>query len=418
MLTTRRGDDERNQPTNLVILNVEQIRTSESSRCLAHLVQLSIINNAMIPPTLSNIILLPLLALISIPLILSAYITTVLSIFAICIRFSLIYIELCYAIVSSYFVIPTPTDSLLSFTVSRPSTPGSSSSNADKGAVAAGPGIPRSASAQHLPFYGQPYRPSRPGAKRFNSSMSLIGHDAHAKAMHNQALKSGMTISPPTPLLGFISGDEGRDFEDMGGWRHSRYKPASQSPAATDPSPGDEEVELESDSPDSDDRAWLSINERLSLPSQVVAQHSPREIHALSTPSAGRHHKRSSTTSMLTSSTRFGSGLVLALSNRNRPLDTPGSASASASPDEWRTSGSPSAGRRTARDGGYFALRPQSSSAGWGHGTLGSTAATSPRAPGENSPGLDRFMAHYSVGVRHRRRSTSGLPRGNRRQGE
>lgn len=67
---------------------------------------------------------LPFLALVSIPLVVSAYITICFSVLALFLRLSVIYIELCYAIIANYFVIPTSnTSSLLNFAPSEPTTP-------------------------------------------------------------------------------------------------------------------------------------------------------------------------------------------------------------------------------------------------------------------------------------------------------
>ncbi|KAJ5791689.1 uncharacterized protein N7518_008700 [Penicillium psychrosexuale] len=164
-------------------------------------------------------------------------------------------------------------------------------------------------------------------------------------------------LSTPTPICGLpVSGDERRDFEGVGGWRsyptsktRSSHTPHGKATSSTSSSSihstGD--IDLDADI-DEDERAWLSLNNRLELPSQLVILCT--SVHAESTLSSpgiadwrngrsnlqsptgarasqgiyhdqqqdgSRHHHRSLTTSSLTTSDRrTGMGLSLALSNR------------------------------------------------------------------------------------------------------
>ncbi|KAJ5455450.1 hypothetical protein N7475_010571 [Penicillium sp. IBT 31633x] len=154
-----------------------------------------------------------------------------------------------------------------------------------------------------------------------------------------------------------ISGDERRDFEGVGGWRSYRSsKPrsirtqtaSSTSSSATRSNTDDFDPDTDLDA---DERAWLSLNNRLELPSQLVTlgttvhpnnlsspmQHespdwrtgrstfqslmgatSPRDFHASKQQDGSRHHHRSLTTSsLMTSDRRTGTGLSLAHSARS-----------------------------------------------------------------------------------------------------
>lgn len=289
----------------------------------------------------------------------------------------MIYIELCYAIITNFFIIPTSSDSLLTFIASEPASPRSMSS--------------RSLSTLNGPPSPSSRRPARPRARRYNSSISLDGSSYPKRA---------------SPFFGLISGDQDRDFEDIGGWR---YLAPSNPQNPDQSSPPSSDLASISGVDTAEERAWLSINQRLELPSHHLTlggihvsepgswMHSatPTTTH-LSRPS---HHKRSVTTSMLFPS-RPGGGLSLALSNRP---ETPSALSTPTTPGNHRRLSQTGLGGLS---DGYF---PH------GAGNEGhASGCTTPRTGGsgeERGVGLGRFMVHYPAGVRHRRRSVSGVSR-------
>jgi hypothetical protein len=161
-------------------------------------------------------------------------------------------------------------------------------------------------------------------------------------------------LSAPTSVYGLpISGDERRDFEGVGGWRsygtsrpRSSHTPHEKATSSASSSSTHSTVDFD---PDADERAWLSLNNRLELPSHLVtlctsvhagctinspAQHESADcrngrsnfqsltgatasqgIHPEKQNGGTRHHHRSLTTSSLTTSDRrTGTGLSLALS--------------------------------------------------------------------------------------------------------
>jgi hypothetical protein len=165
-------------------------------------------------------------------------------------------------------------------------------------------------------------------------------------------------LSTPTPVYSMpISGDERRDFEGVGGWRSYRasktcsaHTPHEKTTRSTSSSSihstgGDVNPDVDIDA---DERAWLSLNNRLELPSHLVTLctsvhagstanspecadwrsgrsnfHSltgaagPQGIYSEKQHNGSRHHHRSLTTSSLTTSDRrTGTGLSLALSTR------------------------------------------------------------------------------------------------------
>lgn len=331
----------------------------------------------------SAFIILPALALISIPLVIVAYITIIFSFLALWLRLSVIYIELCYAIIVNFFVIPTSSDSLLSFISSEPASPLTSSR-----IISTTNGPPASPSSR---------RSARPRTQRYHSSTSMDNITNHH--------------TPQNPFSSLISGDHARDFEDMGGWRC--LAPRSQNPnpsqnrdSSTSP-PSSNQASVDG-AECADERAWLSINNRLELPSHILTLSEPagRGPPAPSlppkttSPQRRRHHKRSVTTSMLSPS-RAG-GLSLSLSNR------PNTPSAPSTPGNYN--------QRLGRSGligspdEYFPLQRCASERQLsGITTPRTMASIEDRRAGL---GLGRFMAHYPAGVRHRRSSISGVGKG------
>ncbi|KAJ5678822.1 hypothetical protein N7462_007066 [Penicillium macrosclerotiorum] len=295
---------------------------------------------------LMTLLALPLLGLISIPLILSAWLTISFAMFTLLLRFAVVYTELCYAMVLSFFTLPTSSSSFLTFAPSEPATPAVGNSRRNSG-------------------YGLiPYRQNNDTL----SSWALNAlHDDPAKLRKKSYARSMVEAHhlPTTPFMGLpISGDERRDFEGVGGWRsypdpsrasrprtsHSfQEKPLSSdasSPAPSATGIADVNVDV-----DADERAWLSLNDRLELPSQVItfgigssmssAVNSPTgmdffranshtavpnssRLHHSRHSGRNRHHHRSHTTSALTASdNRTGSGLSLAFSTRPDPTVSP-----------------------------------------------------------------------------------------------
>jgi hypothetical protein len=288
--------------------------------------------------TLTTLLALPILALISIPLILSAWVTISFALIALILRLSVVYVELVYGLLLHFFSVPTsPTSSLLTFVASEPPTPASGRSrrNSNHGTHGTQPRKTNDSLTSWAlgSIFDDPYR------KKNSYARSMI--EAH--------------LSPSTPHYGFpISGDERRDFEGVGGWRsyapckarssHSNEKAASStSSSSTHSTRGDVDPNA-----DADERAWLCLNNRLELPSQLItlststyagsALNSPthydsdcrngRNFHSLvgaADPQAvydkqqdgSKHHHRSLTTSSLTTSDRrTGTGLSLSLSTR------------------------------------------------------------------------------------------------------
>lgn len=337
----------------------------------------------------STFIILPALALISIPLVISAYITIIFSILALWIRLSVIYIELCYAIITNFFVIPTSSDSLLTFISSEPASPLSTSFRSIS--TLNGPSTCPSSSR----------RSARPRAQRYNSSTSLDNF-----VINNH--------KPQNPFSSLISGDQARDFEDMGGWRclapRSQNQNQNRDSSNSPPSPSNQASINGVES--AEERAWLSINNRLELPSHILTLSEPTSwslsapplpVNTMSmSPQRRRHHKRSVTTSMLCPSRGWGGGLSLSLSNRP---DTP---SAPATPGNYHQRLSQSA--LVGPSDSYFPLQECTTSEKQMSGTTTprTVASIEDRSAGL---GLGRFMAHYPAGVRHRRRSISGISR-------
>ncbi|KAJ5656820.1 hypothetical protein N7507_008770 [Penicillium longicatenatum] len=417
--------------------------------------------------SVSSLLALPLLCLISIPLIFSAWLTLSIALFTLLLRVSVVYLEVGYALIVNFFTLPASANSssFLTFAPSESPTPAAGNS--------------RRNSAHGLT---QPHRT--------NDALSSLGlngfQDDHSTRKSKKSYARSMikahdlpTAPLPANFIGFpVSGDKRRDFEGVGGWRsypdvssraskprsiHSgQEKPLSSSSSSTHSLAG--EIGVGEDI-DADERAWLSLNHRLELPSRVVTfgpgSTAPSNVtspvygdsvnvssNALTPlfstgsyddhvhyPSGRRHHHRSHTTSALTTSDlRTGTGLALSLSTRpdqsSRPVSpssmrrapymTPQSFSPSQTRPSMRSlpaSGVPhTTGHILAGSshgaGGYFALsRPG------GMPVPNFSTVVSPSSSGRTTPGtedynsssqLTRFIAHYPTSVRHRRRTISG----------
>ncbi|KAJ5934327.1 hypothetical protein N7466_003874 [Penicillium verhagenii] len=439
--------------------------------------------------SLTSLLALPLLCLISIPLIFSAWLTLSVALFTLLLRASVVYLEVGYALVINFFTLPTSTStsSFLPFAPSEPPTP------------AAGNSRRNSASAQAQSLI-QPRRTNTTlSSWTFSAPQDNRNRDhdrdhetdrsrRKSKKTYAQSMIRAHDL-PTAPLpVNFtglpVSGDKRRDFEGVGGWRSypdalsrvskprstQQEKPLSSSSSSTHSLVADvgvgagAGVNIDADI-DADERAWLSLNHRLELPSRVVLLGtgstapsnvpSPALAHGEAAAnvfvpafpsdvytqpgrdrdqSARRHHHRSHTTSTLTTADlRTGGGLAISLSTRpdqsSRPVSPssvrhapfmtpqPYSVVQTRSMRPLTTSNEPHTtghglGGGGLSSGGYFALpRPG------GLPVPSFSAVVSPSSSGQTTPGaedhgspsqLTRFIAHYPTGVRHRRRSISG----------
>ncbi|EAW08337.1 uncharacterized protein ACLA_030700 [Aspergillus clavatus NRRL 1] len=373
--------------------------------------------------TFSTIFTAPFLALVSIPLVFFAYITIWFSAVALFLRLFVICIELCYAIISSYFVIPTSSNSSLLNFASEPTTP-AALNTPKRRSIDNGVTMLVSQSTIHRQPAPLSHDQNRSASvRRRTSSISLGPHEGdHSRPPHKDNRRRKTPTTPPAPLLSLISGDEGRDFEGLGGWRCPPFARPQSHPSRSASSSSKDSL-----SEGADDRAWLSINHRLELPSQPFPLRNHSETADFlpwthSQPASQnpegrteRHHHRAATTSLLPSQTRRAPpSPSMARPHRSRAVSPrPQSqhimsthsdffrAMASAPQTHAHLSGLSDAA------GGYFAFRP-------GTGVNSRESATT--TPGSTTPVEDRsasgsvgrFMAHYPTGVRYRRQSMSG----------
>ncbi|KAJ5509465.1 hypothetical protein N7527_011608 [Penicillium freii] len=213
-------------------------------------------------PSISTLLALPILGLISIPLILSAWVTISAALFALLLRLSVVCIELFYGLVMHFFSAPTSsTSSLLTFAASEPTTPAAGRSRRNSSQTTTHP----RKTNDPLSSWGIGTILDDPANRKRNSyARSMI--EAH-------------NLSTQTPVYSLpISGDERRDFEGVGGWcsyRTSKTRSSNTShekpTSSTSSSPTHSTVDVDPDADiDADERAWLSLNNRLELPSQLV----------------------------------------------------------------------------------------------------------------------------------------------------
>ncbi|KKK17169.1 hypothetical protein P175DRAFT_0501207 [Aspergillus ochraceoroseus IBT 24754] len=374
--------------------------------------------------TTTSLVTLPFLALISIPLAISAAVTICFSIIALFLQLSVVSIELCYALFANLFIIPPSASwSLLSFTASEPTTPNRQQSF-DYGLT-----IP---SPYHLPpaFRGQ----SHPALDPRRSSTNLPdSQDAQESAVlsfdgrysNRPHLRRSLPYIPSSGFLGLISGDGDRDFEGLGGWRcpPSSSKSLGHRSGRTSPSSSN------SLSDEIDEIAWVSINSRLELPSQPLTHRrdaessepyipwrNPRQTASHSTDPRGnhsqsqRHHRRSATTSMVSGlGVRSPSSPAHPLSTRHEsqhddePMQqglSPRSQSHTSLSAHWEHPVTTSASNGA---GSYFALQPKS-----GAQTTSNTTPNDERKPARNML-VGGGLIHYPTGSRSRRTSTPGF---------
>ncbi|KAJ5170321.1 uncharacterized protein N7500_003104 [Penicillium coprophilum] len=439
---------------------------------------------------LSTLLALPILALISIPLILSAWVTISAALFALVVRLLVVYVEVAYGLVVHFFSVPTsPTSSLLTFAASEPTTP------------AAGRSRRNSSQTTTHPQKTNDF---------LNSWTIVTSLDDPANRKRNSYARSMIEahhLSTP-PIFGLpISGDERRDFEGVGGWRsygasksRSSRAPHEKPTSSISSSSIHSTDDVDSDADiDADERAWLSLNSRLEFPSHLVTLctsvhagstlNSPTQHESAdwrngrsnfqslrgATASQGiypekqkdkpRHHHRSLTTSsLMTSDRRTGTGLSLALStgpgnpavhpresgqsmlsSTARPtapfmtpqpygrLDSNFNPQSRALPRASTASGAPFTGSylSTLGDGAGYSFASNGSGGSFpngGGGWPGSSGShilsgrVSPGTSGYTTPGagvsteerdassvgLARLMAHYPTSPRRRRQSISG----------
>ncbi|PYH79932.1 hypothetical protein BO82DRAFT_355928 [Aspergillus uvarum CBS 121591] len=447
--------------------------------------------------SLSVLLTLPFLAIISIPLVISAWITISLSLLALALRLLIIYLELCFAIIANFFVIPTATNiSLLNLSASEPSTPASSTPkrhSIDHGTTRPPPPTLTVHQHQHHhhPYHHHSHHLARSLARAQNTkrpnhatrtnSASTSSDDQQdynispARLCKEPSQRNGhvpaSAAAAAAGLLGLISGDSGRDFEGLGGWRSppppppstSTYHHLSGTHSPTTTPNGllrdDNSHNRNDDTDGEDERAWLSINQRLELPSQPLTLRSNSSTSELVEPSfwrprrpsqeqhppppthhggdRHRHHHRSATTSSLQVSKLSTSSLFLSLSSRPEPGIAAAAAAAAAPPEPPRglralspfsssihqppsfpetalSAGShpssavldaPAGPGGGGGSGGYFAARPTAAS----RASPNSSGTVTPVEGGQRSPRPPgKSMVHYSTGLRYRRRSISG----------
>lgn len=232
----------------------------------------------MLPTVLSNIVILPLLLLISIPLALSASITATLALGTLFIRALVVYFELSLALLANFFLFPAHSPASGSFLAL---TEGSS------------PAVEQTAAYGRTSKYGHQQTglvKSRRGS--WSSKEGVVEdyflHHNHPVGLNSRNYKTTMLTrrkqhthapiihSSHEALSSFISGNAERDFEGVGGWRtplprkkHRQTSSLSSPPSYNNSS--EDELLFDSD----DDEAWLSINKRLELPSRPFNIASP-----------------------------------------------------------------------------------------------------------------------------------------------
>lgn len=220
-----------------------------------------------------TLLTLPFLALISIPLAITASITIFFSAVALSLQLTVISIELCYALLTNLFTIPpSPNWSLLSFSGSGPNTPNRRRSS-DYGFLH----TPLAFRSQSRPSLGLRMGSSNPLLDIQNNQDNPL-YTLENRYTHRPSIHQSYSYANLPGLQGLINGDEYRDFEGLGGWRcpPSYTKSPGYRSGRTTPSSAN------SVSDEVDDIAWLSMNSRLELPSQpLMLRHSSSSSHNL-----------------------------------------------------------------------------------------------------------------------------------------
>ncbi|KAL3461496.1 hypothetical protein BJX64DRAFT_260690 [Aspergillus heterothallicus] len=369
----------------------------------------------------TSLITVPVLAIISIPLAVIASCTIFISTLTLFLQLAVIAFKLCSALLTNLFTIPHSTSwSLLSFTVSEPTTPARRRS-LDYGTF-------NGFLAQHRGL-SQP----RPALSRLGSSNPLESpdtleapsHGFDSRYAHRPNLRKGLPYTQSSGFLGLINGEEDRDFEGLGGWRcpPSSTKSPGYRSGRTTPSPAN------SVSDEADEIAWLSINSRLELPSQPltlrrssISNHGNNADPSISAPDSHlpwrknsrititeakdpkraksqglgqgqshRHHRRSATTSMLAGYTASRSPAL-----RSPSLQPPQhqdqfrdqgiavrSQSHTSLSEHWARNAGPlmSALNSASAGNSYFALQPKDAGSSSGAKTTSNTTPNEERKP-------------------------------------
>ncbi|GAD92733.1 hypothetical protein AOR_1_1706154 [Paecilomyces variotii No. 5] len=367
--------------------------------------------------SLSSIFLVPFLVLISIPLLFSACITICFSVVTLSLRVFVVYLELLYAIVTNFFAFPTSSSSLLN--LSGATTPNFSRSKGLKGSSTS-----LESFLQSSEFTRRLQSPlSRRSANKLQQGgATLVSEDDIVRDYHLQLSSNTRRQSyyrsvgfSPGGFLGLTTGDENRDFEGLGGWRSLPSAGGSQS--------------LDDDP---DERAWLSMNNRLELPSRLpFLDNSGSDM--LADAGGAKHHRRSATTSALTND-REASAAGASGNVRNASISTstvnlrPQHSSPNLVPEGLHSSASrtslasqaslpkPNMSRPRGRfttspefhsGDGYFALRrPRSNSKPSKAG-----GSTTPRTADERATmNIGLSISHYPTSPDRRRRGSGGSP--------
>ncbi|KAI9375721.1 hypothetical protein BJX61DRAFT_94881 [Aspergillus egyptiacus] len=368
--------------------------------------------------TTTTLVTLPLLTFVSIPLAITASITVFFSAIALYLQLLYISFELCYALLTNLFTIPlSPNWSLLSFTVSQPSSPDRRRSS-DYGFF-------------QSPFSFRPQGPLPPPpappslGPRTGSSNPLDMQDINPfqnpfyspdTRRPNLQQDKRRSSSSTSGFLALVSGQEDRDFEGLGGWRCPPS--TTKSPGRTTPPPSSNSADNEIKD-EIDDLAWVSLNSRLELPSQPLAirrSSNPTTTATTTHIDAGtaeqlylpwrrtsqvavsgtkmnkgndNHHRRSATTSMVSG---FGvrSPTSQVLSRHDPPSGQTQSQSYSKGAtrslshtslyENWNRYVGSVAGAGGS-GGGYFALQPKSAWSNSGARTTSNTTPSEDRKP-------------------------------------
>ncbi|KAL2871087.1 uncharacterized protein BJX67DRAFT_343529 [Aspergillus lucknowensis] len=369
----------------------------------------------------TTLITLPFLALVSLPLAITALITIFFSTIALFLQLFFISIELCFALLTNLFTIPPSTSwSLLSLTGSEPTTPNRRRSSDH--------GLP------HSPVHFRSQ--SRPTAFGLDTSNPLEGPEGQggppysfdSRYPQRPSLQGHPHHTRSSGFLGLISGAEDRDFEGLGGWRcpPSSSKSPRHRSGRTTPSSNSIGDEV-------DDIAWISMNSRLELPSQpltlrrsssaighnIYGEPSPTESHlprrrpnrvtipeikdpkrSKSQSQGRRHHQRSATTSMLAGYNLRSAHGQTAVQSGNMAAR---SQSHTAHSEHWgRHAGSLTDTLNTG-SGSYFALQPRSP--GSGAKTTSNTTPNEERKPPRGFAASLGPVSHYIPALGNRRTS-------------
>lgn len=216
--------------------------------------------------SLSNLFILPVLLLISIPLALSASITAFLALATLFVRALVVYFELSIALAVHFFLFPAQSPASGSFlALSGATTPAADRSPS------------RTRTSHSYYHHSQVHSGRSSNAKPWKESWhskEVVSEDYFFQHNHHS---SYALMSPHEVLSNFVSGNAERDFEGVGGWRtplSSRKKSRRLSASSVSYNSSDEELGNDED----DEQAWVSMNKRLELPSRHLNFASPNVV--------------------------------------------------------------------------------------------------------------------------------------------